>query len=224
MSTECKICNNETLLIEKRMRKAGSSRLYRRCLACDFIFLDDQFVLSPESEFAVYENHENSIDDLKYVAYFKRYIDAAIRDYVAPGDLQCLDFGSGPEPVLARVLERDFGWSVDIYDKFYATSSVYEGREYDLITSTEVVEHFSDPMQYFRLFKKLLRPGGILSIMTLFHPTDNDDFLDWFYIRDPSHIAFYSPKTMAVIAASLDLSVVFCDNRRYITFAQTCPP
>ncbi|MDW7658578.1 MAG: class I SAM-dependent methyltransferase [Bacillota bacterium] len=175
--------------------------------------------MSPEKEFAEYENHENSVDDPEYVAYFRRFIDAAIRDYIAPGDIQCLDFGSGPEPVLAKVLERDFGWSVDIYDKFYATPKVYEGRQYDLVTATEVVEHFSDPLHYFRLFKKLLRPDGILSIMTQFHPAENEDFLNWFYIRDPSHIAFYAPKTMAVIAASLNLSILFCDDQRYITFA-----
>ncbi|MDW7657383.1 MAG: class I SAM-dependent methyltransferase [Bacillota bacterium] len=148
----------------------------------------------------------------------------AIVDHIDTVSVKCLDFGSGPEPVLAELLKREFDWSVDIYDKFYATDRVYEGNIYDLITSTEVAEHLDDPLHYFRLFKELLHQNGVLSIMTLFHPSSIEDFTNWFYINDRSHISFYTPKTMKVIADIVGLDVLYCDENRYITFSHACPP
>ncbi len=215
----CKICRGDTTLIKKQSRKPELRRLYWRCLNCDFIFMDDRFILTPEQEISIYENHENSIDDPEYVAYFSRFIEHAILNHKRTENPVCLDFGSGPEPVLAQILRQQFGWQADIYDKFYAADTTYIGKTYDLITSTEVAEHLDDPMHYFRLFKKLLNPGGILAVMTLLHPSDDEAFKRWFYIRDMSHISFYSRRTMQQIAADLDLDIVYCDGHRHITFA-----
>lgn len=224
MSTDCKICKRETERIEKHLRKRALSRFYRRCPYCEFIFLEKQFLISPEDEFQIYELHENNIDDPRYVEFFMKFIDAAIVDYMDIEDANCLDFGSGPEPVLAALLSRKFNWSVDLYDKFYASNKVFEGKRYDLITSTEVVEHLNDPVHYFQLFKDLLVPDGIISIMTLFHPANDEKFINWFYINDPSHISFYSPKTMGVIADLVGLNILYCDDTRYITLSNICPP
>ncbi|HCU08778.1 MAG TPA: class I SAM-dependent methyltransferase [Clostridiales bacterium] len=221
MSNECKICGSTTLRIETRIRKRASLRSYRRCPACEYIFLDDAFRLSPEDEFNEYERHQNSIEDPRYVAFFEGFIKDAIISHTSKKEMRCLDFGSGPSPVLAQLLERKFGWTVDLYDKFYASSEIYRGNTYDLITATEVVEHLNDPMHYFRLFKDLLKPNGILSIMTLFHPKCDAEFMKWYYPRDPSHISFYTPKTMEVIAAHLGFQILFCDDLRYITLSRT---
>lgn len=149
-----------------------------------------------------------------------KFIDGAVAKYVNVENVQCLDFGSGPQPVLAELLEREFGWTVDVYDKFYAPEKVYEGRVYDLITATEVVEHLSDPLQYFKLFKELLQSNGILSVMTLLHP-GKDDFITWSYINDPSHISFVSVKTLEVISGIVGLEILYCDNIRYATFSRS---
>lgn len=214
----CKICNSNTNRIERSFRKQAESRFYRHCPSCDFIFLEDRHLCTPKEELERYKQHENSIDDPVYVEIFMKFINKAVLAYTKKDDIECLDFGSGPQPVLAELLEREFAWSVDIYDKFYATEKVYEGKTYDLITATEVAEHLDDPLHYFKLFKKLLRPEGTLSVMTLFHP-GKDDFTGWFYINDPSHIAFYSEKTMETIAAIVGLNILYCDKDRYVTFS-----
>jgi SAM-dependent methyltransferase len=190
---------------------------------CDFISLEDKCIISPEEELEVYERHENSIDDPRYVQFFMKFVNMAIIDHVERDEIECLDFGSGPEPVLAKLLRRQFDWQVDIYDKYYALEKIYKGNQYDLITSTEVAEHFDNPLRYFKLFKKLLRPDGLLSIMTLFHPSC-DDFYNWFYINDPTHISFYSAKTLGVISEIVGLDILYCDDHRYVTFSHACPP
>lgn len=116
------------------------------------------------------------------------------------------------------ILERDFNFSMDIYDLFYSPDKVYEGKNYDLVTTTEVVEHLKNPLAYFLLFKELLNEKGVLSIMTLFHPRDDAQFMEWYYIRDVSHISFYTPMTMKVIGEKVGLKMIYTDEKRYVSF------
>ena len=100
----------------------------------------------------------------------------------------------------------------------FRSDKVYLGKHYDLITTTEVVEHLQDPLEYFRLFSKLLKPDGVLAVMTLFHQNDQAHFLNWHYIRDRSHISFYTAKTMKYIASQVGLKVIYSNNKRFTTF------
>ncbi len=45
----------------------------------------------------------------------------------------------------------------------------------------------------------MLRPGGILAVMTCFQ-TEDARFAGWHYRRDPTHIAFYRRATFAWLA------------------------
>jgi len=125
---------------------------------------------------------------------------------------------------LATLLEESYGYHTDCYDLFFSPEKVYVGKEYDLITSTEVLEHISDPVSVFRLFSSLLAPEGVLSVMTLLHPTDEEKFLGWYYIQEMSHITFYSVKTLHCLASFTGLSLLYCDGIRYACFGKkTCP-
>jgi hypothetical protein len=209
----CNICNSET----EALAHPKNGLVYHSCKRCEFIFLDQKHRISKEEEFTIYSHHNNSIEDSRYVAYFKAFLADAFFPYQRkPG--KGLDFGSGPSPVLSQILERDYGIQTDIYDKYYATERVYEGKTYEFITSTEVVEHLEDPLQYFTLFKEHTKAGGFIAIMTLFHNGNKDDFFNWHYIRDRSHISFYTEKTMAYIADKLKIKMVFSNGTRYTTF------
>ncbi|MGM0365007.1 MAG: class I SAM-dependent methyltransferase [Actinomycetota bacterium] len=212
MSRYCKICGQKTFEIYSK----HFGFIYHCCQACEYIFKDEQFILSAEKELEIYENHNNSINDPKYVDYFKKFLHSAVLKYCC--GKYGLDFGSGPSPVLAMILEKDYGFKMDIYDLFYSPLKVYAGKKYNLITSTEVAEHLKNPLIYFKIFKDCLKKDGLLSIMTLFHPINSEEFLDWYYIRDMSHISFYTPKTMEIIAKKTGLKVIYADDTRYISF------
>lgn len=209
----CKICGGETSII--RHEKSGVD--YHRCSVCDFIYKDPAAVITPEQELYIYDQHNNSIEDPRYVRYFKDFIDNAIMSQRIDG-YEGLDFGSGPSPVLAMILERDYHFKMDIYDLFYAPEKVYLEKKYDLITTTEVVEHFMDPMAYFKLFRSLMKENSLLAVMTQFHPKSNKTFLKWHYIRDDSHISFYSHETMRKIAELLELEIVYMDKVKNTAF------
>lgn len=71
---------------------------------------------------------------------------------------------------------------------------------HDFITCTETAEHFFRPGAELRRLGALLRPGGWLGIMTALLD-EGRLFADWHYIRDPTHVCFSRPRTLAWIAS-----------------------
>ncbi|MFC3419369.1 class I SAM-dependent methyltransferase [Salinicoccus hispanicus] len=208
----CKVCQSQTTTFHHPV--FGE---YHFCPHCEYISKDEHHMVSAEAELKIYDSHNNSTDNTGYVDFLYHFLNDAVFPYVGENK-QALDFGSGPVPVLAQLLEQNHNYVVDIYDLFYAPEKVYQGKNYGLITTTEVVEHLAEPMEYFRQFAKLMKPDGVLAVMTLFHPNDMSLFNNWHYIRDRSHVSFYTAKTMHYIAGKAGLKVIHTDGLRHITF------
>jgi 2-polyprenyl-3-methyl-5-hydroxy-6-metoxy-1,4-benzoquinol methylase len=147
---------------------------------------------------------------------FENFIEKAVNPFIKEKK-QALEFGCGPGPVLAKLLEMD-GWEVKTFDPIYDNNDEYNKYKYDLITSTEVFEHFSNPMKEMKHLSKLLKKGGYLSIMTLLHPKTEEKFKNWWYKRDATHISFYSSKTLYLLGKMFNLEMIYNDNNRIITF------
>ena len=209
----CIICEKSTYPI----KHPNLETTYHVCSFCGFISKDKTFHLTDNQEFQLYELHENSIDDEKYVAFFESFLQEAVLPFTNKGK-EALDFGSGPSPVLAQLMERDYGYDCTIYDKFYAPTTNYHAKKYDLITSTEVMEHIENPLPVFKEFKDLIKDDGIISVMTLFSPNIDENIFGWHYLRDSTHISIFTPKSMNIIAEKIGLEIIYCDNIRYTTF------
>jgi 2-polyprenyl-3-methyl-5-hydroxy-6-metoxy-1,4-benzoquinol methylase len=106
---------------------------------------------------------------------------------------------------------------------------VYPDKTYDLITCTEVLEHLKDPLETLRMLKDRLNPGGILAVMTLFHPvydiSSTPDplpcekvFKAWWYRRDPTHISFFRPETFYHAARLLDMTILIMDEKNTVSY------
>lgn len=213
VSMQCKICQHET----KKLTHPSNGHIFHECVNCHFIANDSTFYLNDKMEFQQYEQHENSIDDPRYVAFFEKFLTAAVFPFVNEGK-KAFDYGSGPSPVLARLLERDYGYNTAIYDLYYSPERIYPGQTFDLITTTEVVEHIPEPLDVFAELKTLMKEDSILAVMTLFHPEDEKKFWGWHYIRDFTHISLFTPKAMESVAEKVGLEIVYCDDYRYTTF------
>ena len=98
------------------------------------------------------------------------------------------------------------GLDVREYDRFYAPDETVWELTYGFITASEVVEHLRDPAAEFDRLFGALEPGGWLGVMTKW-VDDRDTFAGWRYIRDPTHIAFYCPRTLEWIAERWHVTV-----------------
>ncbi|MDV6316417.1 class I SAM-dependent methyltransferase [Idiomarina sp. HP20-50] len=187
------------------------NRKYFRCPECDLIFADRETRLLPNEEKAIYDYHENDPNDTQYRAFLSQLSEPLLEKLV-PG-MSGLDFGSGPGPVLHLMLEEQ-GMKMSIYDIFYAPAREQLDRQYDFVTSTEVVEHFYEPAATWPELVSLVKPNGWIGIMTsLFTQETAERFKLWNYKNDPTHVSFYTPKTMNWIATHFQLHLEVISNR-----------
>jgi cyclopropane fatty-acyl-phospholipid synthase-like methyltransferase len=192
---------------------------YYHCSNCDLIFLPREEIPSRKKEKERYEEHDNNHQNDGYVKMFKDFIERAVEPYIdlEPNKL-ALEFGCGHGPVLADLL-KETGLEVDLYDPYFFPEKVYQSKKYDLITSTEVFEHFSDPYSEVKCLKNHLKEDGILAIMTHFHSTSPEfDFEEWWYTYDATHITFYSWKTMEWIADEFSFDIVYKGKKKLFVF------
>jgi len=204
-------------------RPAGFSKLHHLCPSCRWILLDEADHLSPEAQKARYLTHQNDEGNEGYVAMFEGFLEKGVTPFAQKG-CKALDLGCGPGPVLAGLLKKR-GHPTDLYDPFFFPE-VGEEAAYGLITVTEVLEHLPDPVGTLRPWVARLAPGGLLAGMTLFHPDDPAKFAAWWYLKDPTHVSFYTEKTLGKLAEALRMEMLFSDGKRLFTFKKgpTSPP
>lgn len=178
-------------------------RAYFQCPRCALVFADPASHASPEEEKALYDLHENDPDDPGYRRFLGR-LATPLRERLKPG-MEGLDYGCGPGPALARMLEEG-GMSMSVYDPYYAPDPAVLERTYDFVTCTETVEHFRRPAEDWETLVALLRPGGWLGIMTQL-VIDCERFCRWQYKNDPTHVGFYSEATFHWLASHFRLEL-----------------
>jgi len=208
----CKVCDSQT----DEMRDEKKSLSYYRCKSCGFIYLDDAEIIDTQSEKKHYEQHNNSFESLGYVKMFESFIEVAISPYEKEIKT-ALEFGCGTGAVLAELLRRR-GMKVDKYDIYFYPNRVYEGKRYDLITSTEVFEHLQKPLEILELLSEHLEEGGYITLMTKFPPSSDKEFLDWWYRRDVTHISFFTPKSFEIMAQKIGLKMVKTIDKNIVIF------
>ena len=212
----CKVCNSAT----SNIRENKNNLNYYRCQHCGFIYLDDTHIVDSQIEKKHYDKHENSFESLGYVKMFEQFIDKAIDPYIENIE-SALEFGCGSGPVLAELLRRK-GLEVDQYDLYYFPKKVYEGKRYDLITSTEVFEHLKEPTDILKTLANSVNNMGYIIIMTQFPPTDDRDFLNWWYRRDITHISFFTPKSFEIMGKSVGLKCINVIAPNIVVFKKYC--
>jgi hypothetical protein len=216
---QCNLCFCESF--ETRTIK---KIIYHQCCQCHLIYKDKVHLIDTNLELTRYLEHNNKISDTGYQNYFIETIESNIKPFIDFNGLNILDFGSGPNPVLQYVFKDKYDIEIKIYDKYFANDLDILNDKFDLITSIEVVEHIFEVAQLFNLFNQLLVEGGYLFIKTNFTITDFksnykiDEFSNWFYIRDITHVVFYSFKTFEYIANLFDYKIIHTNNKNAIFF------
>jgi SAM-dependent methyltransferase len=191
----CPVCTTRRI----RLFMTLEGKVYWRCRLCEATFLAPAQWPDLEAQRDEYDKHQNDVGDPRYRAFLSRLSTPLLARM--PGGLRGLDFGCGPGPALAHMLE-EAGHEMRCYDPLYAPDQSVLDDVYDFITCTEVIEHLHQPRAVFEAFDAMLRPGGWVGIMTEFQ-TDDSRFAKWHYRRDPTHIIFYRATTLTLLGSRL---------------------
>ncbi|MEH6356056.1 MAG: class I SAM-dependent methyltransferase [Marinobacter sp.] len=191
--TNCPVCEQAQL----HEFQAIKQQHYLRCPECQCTVMVPECRLTAEQEKTIYQYHDNNPDDPGYRRFLSKVADPLLARL--PREAHGLDFGCGPGPVLAGMLE-EAGMAMALYDPFFHPQLDVLQQQYDFITCTEVLEHLHQPAVVLRQLDGLLKPGGLLAVMTCFQ-TDDTRFASWHYRRDPTHVVFYKAATLELIAA-----------------------
>lgn len=185
-----------------------------KCFQCHIVFKAENAHLVPAEEERRYQFHENDANDKKYYDFLIKLIKpiehelANIRTH--------LDFGSGKSSVYQKYFQEKNceSWCYDLY--FYPDIKTLH-KQYDLVTCSEVVEHFNNPNHDWNTLVSTVKPNGLLAIMTNFY-TDDIDYSKWWYKNDPTHVIFYSLNTFEYLEKKYLLKLQFSDNKSIAIF------
>lgn len=203
--TICPLCFNKKSF---SIINAGKSRSYTECNSCKLIFTETSFLPTSASEKKRYLTHKNGIQYKGYVNFLMQAIEPALPFLKV--DMQGLDYGCGHTPTLSLILEK-MGFKCNNYDPFFFPG--LPDDKYDFIFSTECFEHFFFPAKEIQHIKNLLKPGGLLIVMT--EPwTSTDKFANWYYTNDPTHVSFYHKQSFKFISEKFKFEQVESNNER----------
>lgn len=190
---ECPLCH----ALQSLFFCQDNRRQYFQCPQCQLVFADRQTLLTASEELAQYRLHQNDVADLGYRRFLQRLATPLLNALPAQ-KRQGLDFGCGPGPLLALML-TEAGHDMAVWDPFFAKDDAVLLQQYDFICCSEAIEHFVNPAQEWLLWLSLLKPGGILAIMTKRY-SSAEAFVNWHYKNDPTHVSFFSEQTFAYLA------------------------
>ncbi len=127
-----------------------------------------------------------------------------------------LDVGCGPGLFLIEAKKR--GWEVygtEFTDNQLAylnkkgintlkgklNDNSFKDEMFDIIISSEVIEHINNPVEEIKHFNRLIRKGGVVYITTPNFNALERYFLkgDYEIIEYPEHLCYYTPKTINLL-------------------------
>lgn len=200
----CSLCNYETKFFTEIRNKK-----YYQCHRCLSIMMDPNDYLDASEEKERYKQHNNDVEDPRYQKFVSPIVTAVLNNYDTSH--QGLDYGAGTGPVITKVL-NDHNYRINLYDPYFHPFNEHLKITYDFIVCCEVVEHFYNPYNEFKLFSKLLNTGGSLFIMTkLYH--EDIDFDTWSYANDQTHVFFYHQKALEWIKKEFNYKGYHVDDR-----------
>lgn len=203
----CRLCSSN---IELGSLIGIDRKEYFVCSNCMLINIHpDEFPgLSEEKE--RYLTHKNGIEHTGYVKFLSTAIDPALK--YLNNEMSGLDYGCGYAPTLSKILKQK-NIRCEDYDPIFVKKNLY--KKYDFIFSTEAFEHFFHPIKEVEKIKSLIKKNGLLIIMTE-RWKNYEQFCNWYYPGDPTHVSFYHDDTFDYICRNYAFEKLYDDSQRVI--------
>lgn len=217
---QCRICGGATQTVGT-VHGEYSDRDYqlRRCTVCRYAF-----IANPWTEFdRIYDERYYAGEGADPLVDYRFELEAperTVRWYewcgvsrVVDGllggltDVRWLDFGCGNGGLVRYLLEHTRAHACG-YDEGAITANAaaigvpivsaaeLSGRQFDVVTAIEVLEHTIDPLAELRRIRALLRPGGLLFLTTGNAEPFAARLSKWSYVVPEIHVSFFEPVTL----------------------------
>ncbi|MCB0364426.1 MAG: methyltransferase domain-containing protein [Bdellovibrionaceae bacterium] len=186
----------------------NTKRHYWWCPDCDLVFLDPQQRPDPGSERERYLSHNNDPGDPRYEKYLSLVVQPIIDEKAENSEpVLVLDYGCGPTTGI-ETLWSGHDLSVESYDPFFYPNLPLEPKHrFDYVISCESAEHFYEPHQDWYKISQLLKPDGKVILRTGWRPPTMEEFKKWGYHHDPTHVCFYSAKTVEWLRQNFKIEI-----------------
>jgi SAM-dependent methyltransferase len=202
----------------------GKSWDLSRCLDCGHLFADP--CPTPELIFSLYGQVEDPLYEDEAAGRARNFLSILTRlERLAPGRGPLFDVGAATGILLA--LARDRGWQPDgIEPSAWAAgvAAVKYGlrlrpgafehadlprRTFAAVTMVDVIEHTPLPFEAVKKAHDILRPGGILVVVTpdIHSAAARLAGRRWWHLR-PAHLAFFSRASLAALLGRAGFSIV----------------
>ena len=205
---KCRLCKSSdcSFFISDKKRD------YIICNTCKLIFVPDKDFVSKCKEKERYSLHDNAIDDREYMEYLQGF--AKELERIPLSDPDILDFGCGREAALTFILQEK-GCKCRGYDPLYNRGLDISEKKYDIAILCEVIEHLKDIQKELELVMKILSSKGYSLIRTeLYHQKEN--FHDWWYTKDLTHVNFLSLYTMEKLAVLMGKKIFYTNGKNVV--------
>lgn len=221
LGMKCRVCGNGTYsflrvstddldepFLDQKLRKQLPELKLRRCSECGCLWANDarqhDGVLNDAYERVVETYFDSQENDPRYVRFYKQ-LERLVKPHVSGRTI--LDVGCGDGVFLSTISDE---WFKQAVEPSVSGASLAEKKnldvargtlitaskqfEADVITALDVIEHVIDPHHFVESFKRHLRPGGVVLLLT----GDADSYAarvagaQWSYLRWCGHISVFS--------------------------------
>jgi len=143
-----------------------------------------------------------------------------INHYLSPQHI--LDFGSGSGEMTNEFRKRGF----DVTPLEPMTHGYLKDQKYcvkfDVVVAVEVIEHLLEPWDEIHEIEKILAPDGIVVFTSLLtnpfidRPDARDQFKNWWYKDDPTHVSFFCNRVLSKMADMRNYDIDIFGNNVFV--------
>ncbi len=220
MSVVCNICGSK----QRTVLWVKDEFQYNRCAECGLVYISPR--LTEDEISNIYKGLFNSkslnkpppVDFTSYKDFFKlikRYREnnllldvGCFRGYLLSGAREQGWQVKGTElsEQAAACARKDY--DLDIHTGSLADAN-YRENLFDVVSMFDVIEHLTDPVEYLKEVRRILRPGGLLYIETPnFNSITRYCLGKHWSIFFPWHLYYFTSRTLARLVNKVSLDVI----------------
>jgi len=194
----------------------------RRCTTCDHLWAAGGAPADYANKPSLFDYYKR--DERPHRALMRKSL-RQVRPWLRPGAL-ILDFGCGPGLFVLEARAQGYeavgidvaSWVADAAEHWGLPLHVgplelapYAAASFDAVVSIVSYEHLADPAAITARLARLVKPGGVLAVMSVPHSRGIAWWLareKWWDLAPPEHLHFFSRRSLGRLLGDNGLEVV----------------